>query len=335
MLSFRELERAARVLTGQIAGDRLQQLTLPDDSSVVLTCYGKKSGRQHVRLSCRPGFARVSICPKKPKAAAPAGALAQYLRAHVLGGTARGVRIVGDDRQLAIDVDTSEGVFVLLLSILGKRCNLYVLDADERVVASLRPLSETRPELATGDVWRTPSSKPPTRGEDRFAAVDDDRFLQAVESTYAESEDSTAGDALRRELEQALRREERTLGRKLEKLDRELEAARAAETLERQGELLKSVLSGVRRGDNQVVARDYETGEEVAIALDPTNACLHEICRLTWGNDLENRTRFACLKATNPTTSSTRGSLFTIGVVRRRDLLRLLSLDVVREQADI
>ena len=61
MLSFRELERAARVLTGQIAGDRLQQLTLPDDSSVVLTCYGKKSGRQHVRLSCRPGFARVSI----------------------------------------------------------------------------------------------------------------------------------------------------------------------------------------------------------------------------------------------------------------------------------
>ena len=32
------------------------------------------------------------------------------------------------------------------------------------------------------------------------------------------------------------------------------------------------MLSGVRRGDNQVVARDYETGEEVAIALDPTKS---------------------------------------------------------------
>jgi predicted ribosome quality control (RQC) complex YloA/Tae2 family protein len=272
MLSFCELERAARILDSRIAGHRLQALTLPDGSSVVLTCYGKEAGRQHVRLSGRPGFARVSMCPRKPKGGAPAGALAQYLRAHVVGGTVRGVRIVGDDRQLAIDVGTEEGAFTLLLAILGKRSNLYLLDGDECVVASMRPLSETRPELAAGDVWRTPSSKPPTRGEDRFEEESDDGFLEAVEAAYAESEDTAAGDSLRRELENVFRREGRTLTRKLEKLDRELEAARSAENLERQGELLKGVLSQVRRGDSQVVARDYETGEEVAIALDPVKS---------------------------------------------------------------
>ncbi len=76
-------------------------------------------------------------------------------------------------------------------------------------------------------------------------------------------------DDSRRRVEQALRREARRLDRKLEKLDGELRRAHEASRLGREGELLKGVLPSVRRGDASVTARDFETGEDVEIALDP------------------------------------------------------------------
>jgi len=50
--------------------------------------------------------------------------------------------------------------------------------------------------------------------------------------------------------------------------------------LERDGELLKSVLSQVKRGDSEIVATDFETGEPVAIALDPKLAPAENLERL-------------------------------------------------------
>jgi predicted ribosome quality control (RQC) complex YloA/Tae2 family protein len=52
-------------------------------------------------------------------------------------------------------------------------------------------------------------------------------------------------------------------------LEESLEEARTASRLERDGELLKSALSEVKRGDSDIVISDFETGEPVAIALDP------------------------------------------------------------------
>ncbi|MCZ7606532.1 MAG: NFACT family protein [Planctomycetota bacterium] len=53
------------------------------------------------------------------------------------------------------------------------------------------------------------------------------------------------------------------------RLKKELEEAKDAREKKRHGELLKQVMSTVSAGDTHVVARDYETGEEVKIALDP------------------------------------------------------------------
>jgi predicted ribosome quality control (RQC) complex YloA/Tae2 family protein len=176
---------------------------------------------------------------------------------------------VGDDRQIALRLRAREGEFDLLLAVLGRRSNLVLLAPDERIVAVLRPLADTRPELSLGEKWRAPDSTAPAPGEDRFAAESDERLLEAIEEFYAAGECAGQRDALTRRIEQALRKGRRNLERRLEKLERDLDAARADATLERQGELFKSVLSGVRKGDERVVARDYETGTEVEIRLDP------------------------------------------------------------------
>jgi predicted ribosome quality control (RQC) complex YloA/Tae2 family protein len=270
MLSLTELRRAATLLDAQISGHRIQAILQPDATSIVLTTYGGgEAGRCHFRFSCRPRCARISRLEKPPGSLPRPHAFVQYLRSHISGARIGGSRLIAADRQLALRLRSDEGDFDLLLAIFGARSNVYLLDADGSIAASLRPLSETRPELKIGDPWRSPEPRKVGRDEDRFEATPDDRFLFEIEALYAEVEQAGEVDDLRRRIERALHKEAKSLDRKLSMLEESLEEARAASQLERDGELLKSVLSQVKRGDSEIVATDFETGESVAIALDP------------------------------------------------------------------
>jgi predicted ribosome quality control (RQC) complex YloA/Tae2 family protein len=270
MLSLTELRRAATLLDAQISGHRIQAILQPDAKSIVLTTYGGGAvGRCYIRLSCRPRCARISRLEAPPRSLPRPAAFAQYLRSHTIGARVGGARLIADDRQLALRLRTDERDFDLLLAIFGARSNIYLLNVDGSIVVSLRPLSETRPELQIGDPWRSPEPRPSGHDEDRFEAESDDRFLFAIEEMYAEVEQAGEVDELRRRIERALQKEAKSLDRKLAKLEKSLEEARTASQLERDGELLKSVLSRVKRGDSEVAATDFETGEPVAIALDP------------------------------------------------------------------
>ncbi|MGH0029005.1 MAG: NFACT RNA binding domain-containing protein [Myxococcota bacterium] len=274
MLNWIELERAVRVLSQEATGCRIQAAVQPERQRVVLELYGGPEGargRRALVLSCHPATARVGLAdrPQKSGGSAPP-AFTQYLRAHLVGGRVEGVHQVDGDRQLAHDVRAEDGDYRLLLSIFGRRSNLYVLDGEGRVVAAVRPLAETRSELAFGEPWRSPQSPPRRQGDDRFADVPDEEFLAAVERRYAAEEAEGEQSELARRVGQAIRKEARNLDRKLEKLERELADAEAATVCERHGELLKSVLSDVARGDTSVVVRDWDSGEDVRIALDAT-----------------------------------------------------------------
>ena len=270
MLTLVELRRAVPLLEALILGHRIQALKQTDAMSVVLTSFGgAEAGRRHVRLSCRPGYSRVSQLKAPPRSMSSPPAFLQYLRSHVDGARIEEIRLIEDDRQLALRLCAAEGDFDLLLTILGPRSNLFLLKSDGVIVAAMRPLSSTRPELKLGDLWRSPESRPPTAGSDRFEAVDDDHYLVALEAHCVEAERSEEIDELERRVARAFRKEAKALDRKLAKLNESLEQARFAGQLEREGELLKSVLSQVKRGDSEVVARDFDTGEAVPIALDP------------------------------------------------------------------
>lgn len=273
MLSLTELRRVAKILERDLPGQRVQAVVQPDRHSLVITCYGTREGgegrRSHLVLSAHPAAARVSMATRAPGGGGPPPAFAQYLRAHGVGGRIGGVRLLGEDRQLAIRIRTAERDLDLLLAIFGRRSNLYVLESDGRIAAALRPLAETRPELALGEEWRSPSSLPRGGDEDRFAALADEELLEAIECEYAETERESERDQLERRVSQALSREVRTVDRKLSKLGSELADAERAIGLERQGELLKSALSRISRGDREVAVRDWDSGDDVTIALDP------------------------------------------------------------------
>jgi predicted ribosome quality control (RQC) complex YloA/Tae2 family protein len=270
MLSLRELERAAAILRREIVGHRIQQVAQPDATSVVLELYGAgedENRRRWLTFSCDPERARVGA----PSEAPGAGALrfAQYLRAHLRGARVRDVELLDGERQLALRAAGAEGDLTLLLAIFGRKSNLVVLDAEGRIALALRPLAETRPELAQGEPWQPPGRTLPRAGEDRFAAVADADYLEAIEAHYAERGRASGEDELRRRVAGALRKEAKSLERKLEKVARELASAEAAAQLERHGELLKSAQGRIKRGDREVVVRDWDSGADVRIELDP------------------------------------------------------------------
>jgi len=275
MLSLLELRRVARVLDAELAGARVERWVQPEGGDrLALRLYGRRpgdeSGHKRVLLFCaHPDFARVSEPERLPKAPASPPAFCAYLRAHLARATLRRVSVRGEDRQLALQLEAREGRFVLLLSLFGRRSNVYLLDPEGRLVAHLRPLRETREELALGEPWRDPGSRPPHEGRDRFEDVPDDELLRAVEARYAESEGERAGAELGRGLATALRKEVKNARRRLERVEAELAEADQASVLQRHGELLKGSLDRISTGDTEVRLTDYETGEPVVVPLDP------------------------------------------------------------------
>ena len=272
MLSQVELERVAAALTAEFAGGRVERWVEPGRGRLAFTLYRRdESGKRKATLGidARPELARVGLLERMPAAPDSLPAFSAYLRAHLGRARLESAKLRGDDRQLALRFAAKEGDYTLLLSIFGRRSNLYLLDADERIVQALRPLADTRAELSLGDRWADPGSSAPRRGEDRFAEHAGLDLLEAVEACYAERIGERSADEERRRLANALKKERKAAQRRLERIEAELAEADQATTLQQHGELLKANLGRIESGASEVTVDDFATGEPVTIALDP------------------------------------------------------------------
>jgi predicted ribosome quality control (RQC) complex YloA/Tae2 family protein len=270
MMSLVELRRAVALVARDLAGARVERVVVPDERRVVLTLYAPGRGEAHLLLCAEPATARLSRVHARPAAPPQPPAFAQLVRARLFGARLAEAVLLEGDRQALLCFAGPEGAHGLLLALLGPRSNAYLLDAEQRVLGALRPLAETRRDLALGQPWRSPASAPPPAGADRFAAVPDDGFFAALEAAAAERAARGAEGALRARLERALRRAAQSLEKKRALLAEDAADAGLAERLRREGELLKGVVGALRPGAREARARDFATGEEVRIPLDPS-----------------------------------------------------------------
>ncbi len=274
MLSLAELSRAGRVLDAEWRGARLDRVVESGPFELVLHLSGGETRepkeKLHLLLSWRPKFGRVAALAKPRPAPKKPPALAQYAKPRLEGARLREAALRGADRQLALRFEARDGTRTeLLLSLMGPRSNLYVLERGEVLARAARPLAETRRDLALGEPWRDPEGAPASQREDRFAAADDAQLLAAIEAEYAAQEDREREDRLRHQLAQALKKQRAALDRKARGLQRDAAAGEEAPHLERWGELLKGNLRQVGKRASEVEVRDFETGENVTIPLDP------------------------------------------------------------------
>ncbi|MDR1727623.1 MAG: NFACT RNA binding domain-containing protein [Acidobacteriota bacterium] len=276
MLSLGELQRAARLAAALLEGARLKRIDQPEPCALVFTFdpgSGKASGRFPLLVSCRPGYARICLAqqPVAQASDAPSSSFHQRLRANWAGSRLRGIGAADGDRSVTLSLESREGACKVVFSIMGAggaRSNIYLLDGAGRLLHALRPLGETRKELAVGEAWMPPQGGAPSAGGDRWATTPDAEYLREVARHYRAAERRGDAEDLARRILQALKKEHAFLDRKRLNLQEDLGRARQAETDRRRGELLKNVLHLVKPGDGEVEAVDYASGERVAIPLD-------------------------------------------------------------------
>ena len=268
MLSLSEMRRSVALLEPIVVGRRVQRLIQPDDDTVMLELFGwddeaEASGKLWLALCAHSKLGRIGI-GDAPTAPPWPPEFAAFLKARMNRAKVIGLRLVNDDRLAALSLESREGNFELVLSLMGPRSNLYALDADGKVVAALKETTRT------GKVWENPSKpEAASPGDDRWAKLDDAAYLQAVRSDYAEARERLELDTLRKRFESVMKKEFEFAERRTEKLQRDLEEAKRARDEKRHGELLKQVMSTLHQGDTHVLVRDYETGEDVNVKLDP------------------------------------------------------------------
>jgi|WetSurMetagenome_2_1015567.scaffolds.fasta_scaffold06724_2 predicted ribosome quality control (RQC) complex YloA/Tae2 family protein len=268
MLNLSELRRAARLLEDTLDGTRLHRVLQIDNYTLILLWQGVL-GKPRVLLSCHPDFARICSVDDVPTGELSASSFHEYLSAHLLGFSCAGLSVSDSNRQASIRLRRADRSFELVLSILGPRSNIYLLDFGRELLHCMRPLEETRRELSLGGPWRDPDGSVRSAGDDRWAGMPDELFLRQVATIYQKLERSRQAAVLARRIENLMAKEEAFLARKAINLLQDLGAARQAEDYRRQGEMLKGVLHTLKLGDDLAIAADYETGERVEIVLDP------------------------------------------------------------------
>ena len=267
MLSLRELRRAARILQDQFTGAALKRVAQPGELKLVLV-FEMPAGKSQVLISCKPGYARICLTAPAEPTDSP-GSFFEYTRAHLPGASLSGIDPSKENRQIRLHLQKGLESFSLILSILGARSNLYLLDAEGKILHSMRSLDETRRELKIGEPWTDPHGAAPTEGIDRWEDLSDEEYLDAIGDFYNQEERRDKAELLARRIEQALEKEKSFLDRKATNLQEDLGKARQAEKYRQAGELLKNVLHTIQPGANVVRAKDYQTGEVFEIPLDP------------------------------------------------------------------
>ena len=272
MISLKELKRAVRAAAPLITGARLKRVAQPEACALVFT-FDTDAGKIPLLFTCRPGYARLCLgsgqaADSSASTAVSTGSFLQYLRAHWIGCRVIGFDVAENDRLAVLRLNAGSDKCEIIFSMMGARSNIYLLDSDGRLVHALRPLEETRNELAIGQEWSPPQSAAVSEGIDRWDAVADSAYLNEVAETCLAIERRGDAEDQARRIGQAIKKENAFLDRKRAALMKDLDKAREAQSDRRRGELLKNVLHAVKPGADRVEAVDHETGETIEIQLD-------------------------------------------------------------------
>ncbi len=271
MLSLVELEHVAVAVTRLWVGGRVERWVEPLPGRLCFSIYrrdGEQQRKSVLDLDARPEVAHLGELGRMPGAPESLPAFSAYLRAHLSRARLEAASLRGGDRQLALRFSAEAGAFDLVLSIFGRRSNVYLLDAAGCLLQALRPLRDTRSELALNREYSDPSSGPPRAGVDRFGEVEDAQLLERISAHYSGAQEVQSADDVRRTLLAVLKKERKSAERRTLRIEEELREAEEVNTLERNGELLKANLARVTPGASSVTVADFVTGEPVVIPLD-------------------------------------------------------------------
>jgi predicted ribosome quality control (RQC) complex YloA/Tae2 family protein len=280
-LTTAEIAQVVSDLKPRLEGGRIERIDQPERHKLVLRVRSG-SACYWLLLCTHPRFSRLHLLTSRPPEGKPATGFCNAVRQHLTGAPLLEVSQAAGDRIVRLrsaerDQLMGAHTVTLVAELMGVGSNLFLLDESDRVLAMLCRNSRADRDLRVGEVYvpaPPPGDLPAQALRNRFAdatQADDPLALgRAIRSHYDPLESAEHLREARQQLLTELRREAKRCRRRLADVAKGLQAAAAAETTRRTGELLKTALHRVKKGMTQVQVVDLfdPAAPTVVIELD-------------------------------------------------------------------
>jgi predicted ribosome quality control (RQC) complex YloA/Tae2 family protein len=253
-MNRRELAHVVEALSAHV-GAQLHTVHQPSRDRVLLHL---EPGGVLLLMVPRGPFARLTRARGRPRNPGKPFSFQGACRAH-LGGPLLSVEQVGEER--AVDLVFPHAR--LHLRLTGRSGGLWLVRGDEVVAAYDGPAPAALPPLP---------DRPPRDDAPRFAPDDDQSWAQAADKFFALAERARRLADRRSTMERRIRKAIDRTRRLVRNLEADLERASEAPGLRKRADLLASVLHTVSQGQPSFTVDDWDTGEQVTIALDPARS---------------------------------------------------------------
>lgn len=275
-LTATEIGSMVQELTQALADGWIQKIFQPLSDTLILEIRVPGHTRR-LLYSLRDDTARIHLVQQPlPNPPAPPS-FCQLLRARIQGARIDSIQHMAGDRIVRLDLTSRDGPVSLLAELFSRNADLLFLDAEGRVVATLRHHKER-----VGQTYQAPAAASFRASPHEAVAPEPDTQPQSaqdpfplssrLEAFYRDRGAELSHQAQARERESGLRKHLKKLLRRMAALRQDLEQAGRYEPYARYGELLKANLGLLKKGQNTIAVVDYydERLPELTIPLDPT-----------------------------------------------------------------
>ncbi len=280
-LNVKDLETVLAEIQPTITGGWIQKIHQPHDQSLTLDI--RSPGASVTLFICvEPRFARLHFGMKKFTNPPTPPPFCQFLRSHLEGGRIETVIQRAGDRLVYLTIRKGERSSVLVIALLGKKANVLLLNHEHLLLRSLKesririgepfvpPAIRISPSSQSPSPWKEETTQKTSHGKETFAT----RYpvSAAMEAYYDKKEQEDHQHNLHNQQLAQARKSLKAAKGKLQALQEDLKKAERYREYGRYGDLLKSALHKLRKGQETATLTDYfdPALPTLTLPLDPT-----------------------------------------------------------------
>ena len=279
-LNLVDLETVLTEIQPVLTGGWIQKIHQPQTQA--LTFDVRAHGASVMMYICaEPRLARLHFISKKYPNPPTPPPFCQFLRSHLEGGRIEEITQQSGDRLVYVKIRKDEKAYMLVIGLLGNRANVLLLNEKHMLLRSLResrlqigeqfvpPATRASHAPDLSSPWREYVIEKPAGGNESFAAMYP--VSAAMEAYYDKKEQEENQHTLHdQQLAQARKALKGAKG-KLRALQEDLQKAERYREYGRYGELIKSALHDLHKGQETATLTDYFDPElpTLTLPLDP------------------------------------------------------------------
>jgi len=265
-LTLVDLETVLAEIQPVLTGGWIQKIHQPQDLAITLDVRVPGASVM-VYICAEPRLARLHFISKKyPNPLTPLP-FCQFLRSHLEGGRIEEVTQQPGDRLVYVKIRKDEKAYILVIALLGNRANVLLLNEKHMLLRSLKesrlqigerfvpPATRSSPSSQSRSIWREGEIETPIDEDETFAAKYP--VSATIEAYYGKKEQEENLHRLHEQQIAQTRKVLKVAKGKLRALQEDFKKAERYREYARYGELLKSALHDMHKGQETATLTDY------------------------------------------------------------------------------